>query len=264
MSRGIFAIEIIITVFFGVDIFINFNTSYVDHETEMLVVRRRKIAMHYLQTWFLIDFFSTFPFDLILRSHSANTLAAVRLVRVVRLVRIVKLYQKLTQSKFWRDNSPISPGAFSLGMLIMQIFYVTHLFACFWHYIGSIDDGYPTTWRKTFDFQDHQSTIGQRYVVSVYYVLITMATIGYGDIHPTNDLERMFGVITILTGVIVLSALVNRVTSVLNSINPLSSSYAQQLEQMKQGLMGLRLPFYLRKQAKVSLLMCLILVVLRK
>jgi CRP-like cAMP-binding protein len=237
-------------VFFGVDIFINFNTSYVDHETEMLVVRRRKIAMHYLQTWFLIDFFSTFPFDLILRSHSANTLAAVRLVRVVRLVRIVKLYQKLTQSKFWRDNSPISPGAFSLGMLIMQIFYVTHLFACFWHYIGSIDDGYPTTWRKTFDFQDHQSTIGQRYVVSVYYVLITMATIGYGDIHPTNDLERMFGVITILTGVIVLSALVNRVTSVLNSINPLSSSYAQQLEQMKQGLMGLRLPFYLRKQAK--------------
>lgn len=272
LTNPILAVEVLITVVFSLDILINFNTSYIDRDTEKVVVRRRHIALHYLQTWFFLDFFSTFPFDLLIHSmqeHATSALAAIRLVRVFRLIRVVKLYDKLTQSKFWRNNSPISPAVFSLGLLMLQIFYVTHLFACFWHYIGTVEENnkvsddathrdnqnslynFPTNWRETFHFLDHESTIGQRYVACLYYVLITMATIGYGDIYPTNDLERLFGIVTILTGVIVLSALVNRVTSVLNTINPLSSAYEQQMKQLKQGLLYVKLPLHLRKQAKV-------------
>jgi hypothetical protein len=264
-------IEILITVLFGLDMLLNFNTSYVDGETEKVVVRRRQIAQHYLQTWFVVDFISTFPFDAVLQLHhaatadSSSTWAAIRLVRVLRLVRLGRLYHAMTQSTFWRDRLPISPAVLALSLLLMQIFYVTHLFACFWHFISLSDaershtsggggggsDQYRTNWRESFGFALSSTTIGQRYVASIYYVLVTMATIGYGDIYPTNDLERLFGVFTILTGVIVLSMLVNRVTSVLATINPLSSAYEQQLEQLKASLKGLQLPFHLRRQAKV-------------
>lgn len=266
-------IEILITILFGIDILLNFNTSYVDGETEKVIVRRRQIAQHYLQTWFAVDFIATFPFDAVLQhstNDSSSTLAAIRLVRVLRLVRLGRLYHTLTQSKFWRDKLPISPAVLALFLLLMQIFYVTHIFACFWHFISLSDterlhtngggggsDKYPTNWRESFGFELNTTTIGQRYVASTYYVLVTMATIGYGDIYPTNDLERLFGVFTILTGVIVLSMLVNRVTSVLATINPLSSAYEQQIEQLKASLKSIKLPFHLRRQAKVTLLFLL-------
>ncbi len=37
-------------------------------------------------------------------------------------------------------------------------------------------------------------------MASLYYIIVTMLTVGYGDIHPTNFLERVYGILTMLTG----------------------------------------------------------------
>lgn len=41
------------------------------------------------------------------------------------------------------------------------------------------------------------------WITSLYFVVATLATVGYGDIHPTNDASRLFTVFFILIGVTV-------------------------------------------------------------
>lgn len=58
---------------FMVDIVINFRTTYVNHNDEV-VSHPGKIALHYLRGWFLIDVVAAIPFDLLLVTDSEVSL----------------------------------------------------------------------------------------------------------------------------------------------------------------------------------------------
>jgi len=49
---------------------------------------------------------------------------------------------------------------------------------------------------------------GWTWIQSFYFSVVTLATVGYGDLHPTTDLSRLFTAVYILLGVgIVLASL---------------------------------------------------------
>ena len=53
-----------IDIFFFIDILVNFNSAYIDESYEV-IDDRKKIAKSYLVSWFLIDFLSIVPFELV-------------------------------------------------------------------------------------------------------------------------------------------------------------------------------------------------------
>ena len=53
----------VVDAFFFLDIFVNFLTSYPESATEEIVTNHRRIAIHYLKTWFAVDFIAVIPFD---------------------------------------------------------------------------------------------------------------------------------------------------------------------------------------------------------
>lgn len=53
----------VVDAFFLLDIFVNFLTSYPESATEDIVTNHRRIAIHYLKTWFTVDFIAVIPFD---------------------------------------------------------------------------------------------------------------------------------------------------------------------------------------------------------
>ena len=53
-----------IDCFFFIDIVVNFNSAYIDESYEV-IDDRKKIAHSYLVSWFLVDFLSIVPFELI-------------------------------------------------------------------------------------------------------------------------------------------------------------------------------------------------------
>jgi hypothetical protein len=57
----LYAIDLI----FLIDIFVNFNSAFEDEYLE-IIDDRKSICMNYIKLWFFIDFFSIFPFELIL------------------------------------------------------------------------------------------------------------------------------------------------------------------------------------------------------
>ena len=42
---------------------------------------------------------------------------------------------------------------------------------------------------------------GWTWIESLYFVVVTLTTVGYGDIHPTTDASRLFTIFFILIGV---------------------------------------------------------------
>lgn len=58
-------VDLVVDVMFIVDILINFRTTYVNHNDEV-VSHPGRIAQHYFKGWFLIDIVAAIPFDLLI------------------------------------------------------------------------------------------------------------------------------------------------------------------------------------------------------
>jgi voltage-gated potassium channel Kch len=54
---------------------------------------------------------------------------------------------------------------------------------------------------------------GWSFVDSLYFSVVTLATVGYGDLHPTTDIGKLFTVLYILSGVGVLVVFASRVVN---------------------------------------------------
>ena len=57
--------DLIVDIMFIIDILINFRTTYVNKNDEV-VSHPGKIAVHYFKGWFLIDVVAAIPFDLLM------------------------------------------------------------------------------------------------------------------------------------------------------------------------------------------------------
>ena len=72
-SEAIVILTTMVDLIFIVDIFLNFRTTYVRSSSELKEQDSKKIAKHYLKTWFLIDLLAAIPFDLMVHDHENNS-----------------------------------------------------------------------------------------------------------------------------------------------------------------------------------------------
>ena len=52
---------------------------------------------------------------------------------------------------------------------------------------------------------------GWGWIDALYFSVVTLATVGFGDLHPTTDLAKLFTVVYILTGVGIIAGFVSEV-----------------------------------------------------
>lgn len=57
-----------------------------------------------------------------------------------------------------------------------------------------------------------------QYVTSCYWAVTTIATVGYGDITPSNESELIVNILIILIGVTFYSYIVSRVTATFTTV----------------------------------------------
>lgn len=55
---------------------------------------------------------------------------------------------------------------------------------------------------------------GWSYLDSLYFCVISLATIGYGDLTPTTDLGKIFTIVYVINGIVILLAVFDRIRTV--------------------------------------------------
>ncbi|KAG8222046.1 hypothetical protein J437_LFUL000490, partial [Ladona fulva] len=115
-------IDLIVDVTFVIDILINFRTTYVNSNDEV-VSHPGKIAVHYLRGWFLIDLVAAIPFDLLLfGSDTDETTTLIGLLKAARLLRLVRVARKIDRYSEY--------GAAVLLLLMATFALIAHWLAC--------------------------------------------------------------------------------------------------------------------------------------
>lgn len=95
-------IDLIVDIMFVIDIIINFRTTYVN-KNDQIVSHAGKIALHYFKGWFLIDVVAAIPFDLIMIGGNLkeggfqNQVGLFKTARLLRLVRVARQVDRYSE-----------------------------------------------------------------------------------------------------------------------------------------------------------------------
>ena len=114
--------------------------------------------------------------------------------------------------------------------------FVAHFLACFFY---MLIDTKEENWMSFFDpsLLDMDLTDnGTRYVVSLYWAVITISTIGYGDVLPVTHTERIFCLISGLLGGIVFAFTLGNITSLISSNTGANLKFETRLIALKEYL----------------------------
>ncbi|XP_030505721.2 potassium channel SKOR [Cannabis sativa] len=218
LNEDLFVLDIVGQIAFLVDIVVLFFVSYRDSHTYRMVYKRTPIALRYLKSSFVIDLLCCLPWDIIYKKSGRHE--AVRYLLWIRLSRVRKVtdfFHKL--EKDIRINYIVT----RIIKLIAVELYCTHTAACIFYYLATTlppsKEGY--TWIGSLKLGDYSYSsfrdidLWKRYITSLYFAIVTMATVGYGDIHAVNMREMIFIMIYVSFDMILGAYLIGNMTALI-------------------------------------------------
>ena len=93
----------------------------------------------------------------------------------------------------------------------------------------------------------------ESYIASIYYVFTTLTTVGYGDIVPISNIEKIFAMVLMGFGVGFYSYMIGSLTTSLKSSDKLTARLKQKYEAFKEFASYIKLPKTLINKVKKSL-----------
>jgi Ca2+-binding EF-hand superfamily protein len=245
-----FWVEVVVDVYFMLDILINFRTAYRTEEGE-LVTSPKKISRNYLKGWFAIDICACFPvtyIGLIISGTDSDQQGAqkVKALKIIRLLRLAKMLRLARLKRLIKRIDEEFPGLWTVSQLfslVVIIMYVSHLFACGWYMVGLDKQTLP----------DQQELLGwvhrapngadepwgpevewtTRYIDAYYYAITTLTTVGYGDKLPVTDSEKMYSIATELAGGMIFGILAGTLSAMLTEAGAAAAEVENELDMIK-------------------------------
>ena len=97
---------------------------------------------------------------------------------------------------------------------IIAMSTIMHIIACGWIYVGEKDEW--GTWITNYVGSRH-SDATTVYIKSLYWVVTTLTTVGYGDIYGESEYEFVYTMVVEFIGILVFSIIMSTVNSFLSA-----------------------------------------------
>uniref|UniRef100_A0A3B3U2T5 Potassium voltage-gated channel subfamily H member 6 n=2 Tax=Poecilia TaxID=8080 RepID=A0A3B3U2T5_9TELE len=237
-------VDLVVDVMFIVDILINFRTTYVNSNDEV-VSHPGRIAQHYFKGWFLIDIVAAIPFDLLIsRSGSQETQTTlIGLLKTARLLRLVRVARKLDRYSEY--------GAAVLFLLMCTFALIAHWLACIWYAIGNVErtgseriGGMKIGWLdnladqigKHYNSSDRSSgpSIQDKYVTALYFTFSSLTSVGFGNVSPNTNPEKIFSICVMLIGSLMYASIFGNVSAIIQRLYSGTARYHTQMLRVKE------------------------------
>lgn len=124
------------------------------------------------------------------------------LLKTARLLRLVRVSRKIDR---------YSEYGLAVIVLLVCLFTLTaHWLACVWHAIGIAESRDDSGWlsylageiSKPINQSNPTSgpTLNTRYISSLYFTLSSLTSVGFGNIAPSTNSEKVFAIIVMIVG----------------------------------------------------------------
>ena len=251
-------LEAIINFLFACDLVLTFFSAYYDSDNK-LIVSKRQIALTYLRGWFAVDFISCFPSQLLDLQAAGNTslrynsfVRLIRLPRLYRLLRIFRIFKAFQLSRgrscveFFMRTASLNPGLLKLFKFVVLGMLLSHIVACLWFLTAKLTDFDKDSWVVRYDLQDQPAA--ELYITSVYFVLTTIATVGFGDIVAYTMLERCYAICLLSIGVGFYSYAISNFSTMMSSTDRKNLYLSQRLDALADLVKMTKMPIETEKK----------------
>ncbi|XP_077415516.1 potassium voltage-gated channel subfamily H member 6a isoform X2 [Vanacampus margaritifer] len=252
-------VDLVVDVMFIVDILINFRTTYVNHNDEV-VSHPGRIAQHYFKGWFLIDIVAAIPFDLLIfrsGSEEPQTTTLIGLLKTARLLRLVRVARKLDRYSEY--------GAAVLFLLMCTFALIAHWLACIWYAIGNVErtssarvgvmkigwlDNLAEQIGKQYNNSDAASgpSIKDKYVTALYFTFSSLTSVGFGNVSPNTNPEKIFSICVMLIGSLMYASIFGNVSAIIQRLYSGTARYHTQMLRVKEFIRFHQIPGGLRQR----------------
>ena len=218
-------LQIIIEVLYYLDIVVTFFRGYYDYEFK-LNKNNKQIAIHYLKHQFKFDLIEAIPFisinnylcnrydkykpdgEYCLYNGINGKFIILKLMNCLKIVKIMKSMAKKTNVVIYTLFESVSEK--SWGEKYLNILYILlfcflglNIFVCLHIFVGK--QSYPNWIILT---KKQNASFSSLYITSLYFLLVTFTTVGYGDIYCSCMTEYIFQIILLSVGIIAYSYLI--------------------------------------------------------
>mmetsp|Transcript_6892 Transcript_6892/g.13730 ORF Transcript_6892/g.13730 Transcript_6892/m.13730 type:complete len:1017 (-) Transcript_6892:11-3061(-) len=257
-----FFLGYIVDCLFLVDLLFD-STFFMYIEEGLVVFDHERIRSHFFRNHSLArEVITGIPWDflgLVVGQRYFN------LLRVPKMLRITKLFKYLDGVEKLIVDSSISMD--QAGRRVFKLMFVMiavcHWVGCMWHMFADLSviyygdelrpghwrgDTPQSNWRKTdeadslFDITHGDLGGFAGYLRSVYWAIVGLSTVGYGDIVPQNILETVFATVAILFGGLVLPAIVGGLAAYMGNLNQALNQHKKKMYKVRTFMRGTKFP----------------------
>lgn len=161
----------------------------IEYVLRIITVKRPK---HYIFSFYgIVDLLSTIPTYLTLIVGGQNLFLAVRALRLLRVFRILKITRYIGESnklvKALKDSRP------KIMVFLFAVFVLCIIMGTIMHLVEGEPGGFDNI------------------PISIYWCIVTLTTVGFGDIHPITPAGQAiasvimilgYGIIAVPTGIV--------------------------------------------------------------
>ncbi len=210
--------EIFLTAIYMLDILI----SVYRLQQKKSVIHLEYSAMRsFFLRWIWLDVLAALPL---------TALFGLPWLQIVRLAKMVKVTYLLTVLR--RIHANVS-NLVLIGQMIYWIAIATHWLSCGWLVIRGFD---------------HDLDLTTNYINALYWTSMTLTTVGFGDITPITNIERVYAIFTMFFGYSFFGYLIGSFAGILTKQNPIKEKYKQNMEKLTNAARYAGLPLDLQQQ----------------
>ena len=247
-----------VNLFFFADMVVSFFTTYRQSARlgSGVVKSLPLIRRNYIRSWLAIDLVSVFPFGY-LPVSGAGTLGILRMVRILRLLKLSRVLRASRIYKRFQSRNSAPHSVESMIQIALVLLILTHWLACAWILAATLQSDHQYTWLDSYS-ESYFCTGGvceeeparlhatskpsETYYAALYWSVVTVTSVGYGDITPKNPTEMFICTFYLLFGALSWAYIVGEVVTILSTGDPGMIEHHQNMDQLNRFITEKNLP----------------------
>eukprot|EP00928_Gymnodinium_smaydae_P008383 TRINITY_DN13056_c0_g2_i1.p1 TRINITY_DN13056_c0_g2~~TRINITY_DN13056_c0_g2_i1.p1 ORF type:complete len:800 (+),score=156.66 TRINITY_DN13056_c0_g2_i1:90-2489(+) len=265
-------LNFVLDLIFTLDIFLHFFIAYPRQgkglravwETDLCKIAARYCSIPFSRGgaggWFWLDLLTVTPGWYGALHGDGGVYNALLLLRVVRMFRLLRYKRIADIVERWHTQWGFPFYMMDVSKFLVITIFTCHWLACLWCIVeGNYTRGvftYTTTqetWLSALISSKGDSCTPSAaedpfcvYVIAFYWSIMTLTSVGYGDVSPQNKMEYIVAICCMVVGGYVWAYIVGAIVSILSNIDPHSVLFKQNVDDLNNMMERKGLPHDLR------------------